>query len=78
MSVAELQKKLIEKISKTNDVGLLEEIYNFMGIDEEVEIFYNLSDEQLSIIEDSREQIKNGQSFTDDEINNDTEKWLGK
>jgi len=32
MSVAELQKKLIDKISNTNDAALLEDIYNFIGM----------------------------------------------
>ena len=35
-----------------------------------------LSEEQLSIIEDSRTQIRNGESFTDDEINKEAEKWI--
>jgi hypothetical protein len=49
-----------------------------MSVAEEIEKIYYLSDEQLMMIEDSRKQIKDGQSFTDDEINNDTEKWLEK
>lgn len=78
MSIAELQKKLIEKISKTSDAALLEDIYNFMRKDEEVTSFYKLSEDQLFIVEESRVQIKNGEGISDDDINNDIAKWLEK
>jgi hypothetical protein len=78
MSVAELQKKLIDKISKTNDASLLEDIYNFIGADEEVAGFYKLTDAQLSVVEESQQQIENGNCFTDDGINKEIDEWLGK
>ena len=78
MSVAELQKKLIEKINSTNDAGLLEDIYNFIGVDEEVAEFYQLTNAQLSVVQESQQQIKNGNCFTDDEVNKETDEWLGK
>jgi phosphopentomutase len=78
MSVTALQQKLIDKISNTNDVGLLEDIYSFIGIDEEVGKFYSLSDKQISSIEQSKQQIKDGNYFTNDDVNKEIDKWLEK
>ncbi len=78
MSVTELQQKLIDKISSTNDVDLLEDIYSFIGIDEEVEKFYTLSDKQISSIEQSQQQIKDGNYFTNDDVNKEIDEWLEK
>jgi hypothetical protein len=77
MSIAELQKKLIEKISNTNDAALLEDIYSFIGINEEVGI-YQLSHNQLAIVEQAQQQIKDGQYFTNEEVNKEIDEWLGK
>ncbi len=78
MSVTELQQKLIDKISSTDDVDLLEDIYSFIGIDEEVEKFYTLSDKQISSIEQSQQQIKDGNYFTNDDVNKEIDEWLEK
>jgi predicted transcriptional regulator len=78
MSVTALQKKLIDKISITNDVDLLEDIYSFIGIEEEVEKFYTLSDKQISNIEQSQQQIKDGNYFTNDDVNKEIDEWLEK
>jgi hypothetical protein len=78
MSVTELQQKLIDKISTTNDVDLLEDIYSFIGIDEEVGKFYTLSDKQISSIEQSQQQIKDGNYFTNDDVNKEIDEWLEK
>ena len=78
MLVAELQKKIIDKISETNDVSLLEDIYNFIGIDESLGTFYHLSDTQLAAIEESQQQIKEGNYFTNEEVNKEMDEWVGK
>jgi predicted transcriptional regulator len=78
MSVTALQQKLIDKISNINDVDLLEDIYSFIGIDEEVGKFYSLSDKQISSIEQSKQQIKDGNYFTNDDVNKEIDKWLEK
>ena len=78
MSVAELQKKLIEKISKTNDVVLLEDIFNFMGADEDATAFYKLSVSQLAAVETSQKQIADGKFFTNEQVNNEIDQCLEK
>ncbi len=77
MSIIELQKKLIDKINKTDDVALLEDIYNFIAADEEGKI-YQLSDKQLAIVEESQQQIKDGNHFTNEEVNKEIDEWLEK
>lgn len=77
MSIIELQKKLIEKINKTDDAALLEDIYNFIGADEEIGI-HQLSNKQLATIEQSQQQIKDGNHFTNDEVNKEIDEWLEK
>jgi predicted transcriptional regulator len=78
MSVPELQKKIIEKIIETNDAAFLEDIYNFIGIEEGLGTFYHLSDAQLAAIEESQQQIKDGNYFTNEEVNKEIDEWLGK
>jgi hypothetical protein len=78
MSVTALQQKLIEKIIITNDVDLLEDIYSFIEIDEDVQKFYNLSPKQISSIEQSQQQIKDGNYFTNDDVNKEIDEWLEK
>ena len=78
MLVAELQKKIIDKISETNDVSLLEDIYNFIGIDESLGTFNHLYDTQLAAIEESQQQIKEGNYFTNEEVNKEMDEWVGK
>jgi predicted transcriptional regulator len=78
MSVAELQKKLIEKISITNDAVLLEEIFNFIGADEDTAAFYTLSESQLAKVEASQKQIADGNFITNEQVNNEIDQWLAK
>lgn len=77
MSVTELQKRLIEKINNTNDAALLEDIYSFIGIDEEVGT-YQLSQDHVTMIEQAQQQIKDGQYFTNEEVTKEIDEWLGK
>lgn len=76
MSVAELQKKLIDKISNTHDLSTLEEISNWIGLDEDLPPVYHFSEEQLNKLEEAEQQIKDGNFHTNEEVNKDTEKWL--
>lgn len=78
MSVAELQKKIIDKISETTDASLLEDIFNFIDTDQAVSGFYELSDSQLAAVEESQQQIKEGHFFTNDEVNKEIDEWLEK
>ena len=78
MSTVEWRRKLIEKIQKTENEGLLEEAYRLLELEtEDIEI-YKLTEEQKKAISDGRLQIKNGNFLTDDQANNEIDEWLSK
>ena len=78
MSTIELKKRLIDKIQKTENEGLLEEAYRLLELEtSDIEI-YKLSDNQKLIVEESRQQIKNGQFLADEQANKEIDEWLNK
>lgn len=78
MSSAELKKRLIDKIQKTDNENLLEEAFRLLQLESEDIEIYKLSDEQKSAVNEAREQIKRGEFLTDDEANKDIDEWLNK
>lgn len=78
MSSAELKKRLIDKIQKTDNENLLEEAFRLLQLESEDIEVYKLSDEQKSAVNEAREQIKQGEFLTDDEANKDIDEWLNK
>lgn len=78
MSTAELRKRLIDRISKTNDPAILEEVYRLLDLDTSELDVYSLTDEQKSVIEEAQGEIKAGKYITDGEVNKDIDEWLGK
>lgn len=58
MNTSELQKKLIEKIKKTKNHGLLEEVYRILESGFGDSETYILSEEQELALAEAREQIK--------------------
>lgn len=78
MSSAELKKRLIDKIQKTDNESLLEEAFRLLQLESEDIEVYKLSDEQKSAVNEAREQIKRGEFLTDDEANKDIDEWLNK
>ena len=78
MSSAELKKRLIDKIQKTDNENLLEEAFRLLQMESEDIEIYKLSDEQKSAVNEAREQIKRGEFFTDEEANKDVDEWLNK
>lgn len=78
MSSAELKKRLIDKIQKTDNKNLLEEAFRLLQMESEDIEVYKLSEDQKNAVNEARQQIKNGQFLTDDEANKDIDEWLGK
>ena len=78
MRTIEIRQRLIEEINSSNNKNLLEEMYNFFSKDNATESVYKLSKVQKLAIEKGREQIKNGQSFSNDEVNSEIDKWLNE
>ena len=78
MSAIELRKKLIEKIAKTENEDLLNEIYRLLEMEtSDIEI-YKVSSDQMDAITEARNQIKNGEFLTDEEADKEIAEWLKK
>lgn len=73
--MTKLQELLIKKISSTTDERILQEVNRLLetGADDDI---YQLTPEQIAGIEESREQIKNGQFLTNEEANKEIQEWL--
>lgn len=76
MKTIELKKKLIDEINLSSNKDLLEEFYNFLNLENEIQEDFKLSKEQKSAIQEARKQIKNGDYLTNDEANHEIKKWI--
>ena len=73
--MTKLQEILIQKISSTTDERVLQEVNRLLetGADEDI---YQLTPEQIAVVEEARAQIKNGQYLTNEEANKEIQEWL--
>ncbi|MCX6226079.1 MAG: hypothetical protein NTV01_15235 [Bacteroidia bacterium] len=78
MTVPELKKKIIGKISSSKDPELLEEVYRLMNSDAEDSKVYVLSEEQKSVVEEAIKQIDNGDLLSGEESDAEVKQWLGE
>lgn len=78
MSAAELRKRLIDKIQKTENQTLLEEVYRLLQLESEDLEVYPLNEQQQSLVKESREQIKSGKYLSNDQANDEIDEWLKK
>lgn len=78
MSNKELQDLLIIKIRQTDDNVLLEEATRLLDIEINDADVYALSESEKADVEEARQQIKNGDSFTHKEANQLITEWLKK
>ena len=78
MSNFELQEILVEKIRKTDDTELLEEATRLLDMEIDNSDVYILSESERYDIEEARQQIRNGESFTHEKANQLINEWLKK
>ncbi|MDT0678203.1 hypothetical protein [Autumnicola musiva] len=71
-----IREKLINEIQLSKNEELLEELYQFLHKENKTENVYELCEEQKSAIEKSSEQIQNGEYLTNEQANQEIEKWL--
>ncbi len=71
-----LKQKLIKRIQETSDNDVLNEVYRLLGLEFEEQEKYNLTEEQKSIISESKRQIAKGDFLTNEQSKEATEKWL--
>ncbi|MDO5665901.1 MAG: hypothetical protein Q4G63_11685 [Bacteroidia bacterium] len=70
------REKLITEIQRSQNEGLLEELYQFIQRENQLEDVYHLSDEQKKAIAVAREQIDNGEFYTNEKVEEEISKWL--
>lgn len=78
MSTIELRKRLIDKIQKTDDQNLLEEAYRLLELGTENIETYKLNDDQRNAVNEARQQVKKGNTLTDEQVSQGIDEWLGQ
>lgn len=78
MKTIDIKNKLINEINLSKNKNLLEELYHFLNLDNEIQETYKLNAEQKSAIAEAREQIKNGDFLTNDQADQEIDEWLNK
>lgn len=58
METKEIKEKLINEIKLSKNKNLLEELYHFLNLENEIQETYKLNEEQNSAVAEAREQIK--------------------
>ena len=76
MSTLELQKQLISKIQITTDQDILESVLRLLEFETSSDETYLFNENQKAAIVKARQQVANGQFYTDDEVDKLTEEWL--
>jgi hypothetical protein len=78
MSTIELKEKVISKIQGMEDQEIIAEVYQLLQASTDDREPYRLSDEQLAVVNEAREQVRMGKFLTDEEANREIDEWLGK
>ena len=78
MKTVELKKRLIKRIYSLEDKSLLEEMWMMIGIENEDDEIYHLSDEQLKAVDEAQEQYLSGEYLSGEEADKEIKKWLGE
>jgi len=76
MSTTELKKEVYKHLENVDDHFLID-VLALLKFDLSDDI-YHLSSMQKSAIDEARMQIKRGQTFTNNQVNEDVKKWLKK
>lgn len=73
MATLELKKYLVSKINQIDDDLILNEIVQL--IDKKESTVYQLSKEQINLVNEATEQFKNGDYIDQDEMDRRVEAW---
>ncbi len=74
MTTAELKIKIIEKISKSENIEILEGISHLIDIEEDTEV-YVLNKEQERLINIAEKQYKEGKVYSHEEAHKIAQQW---
>ncbi len=76
MSTIELRKKIINQLSRIEDVSFLRAIKTLVDSKAHEEI-YKLSEFQKERIREGREQLKSGKTISNEALQKEIVQWLG-
>jgi predicted transcriptional regulator len=76
MSTVELREKVLKKLESVDDY-LLKEVLNLIEFETNDSV-YKLSDAQKSSVDESRKQIKEGNTYTNEEVDKEIDAWLNE
>lgn len=75
-ATTDLKNSLISRIKNSKDINFLRALQTLFDSSEKS--LYQLSEEQLHSINESREEIKRGDYLDNEEVISNTKKWLFK
>ena len=78
MDKTKLKERLIKEIQNIENEDILNEVYRLLKLESAEEQPYKLSEEQMSVINEAREQIKKGHFLTHEEAQMKINQWLNK
>jgi hypothetical protein len=78
MSVIELRKRIIEKLSAIEDELILQEIYDIVKIESEIDSVYKLTAEEKNAIDAGLKDISDGKIVSSEKANALIKEWLKK
>lgn len=73
-----LKEKLIEKISNSDDLELLQQISRILDINTQIDDIYQMSKEETDAVNEGLDQIEKGLFLSDEESNKRVDEWLKK
>ena len=75
MLTTDLRSRVLKKLETVSHDSTLQEVLSLLEFESDESEFI-LSDKQKSIIDEAQKQIKNGESFTNEEVSQEIETWL--
>ena len=78
MSVIELRKRIIEKLSSIEDEVVLKEIYDIVKIESGLDLVYGLTEEEKKAIDEGLKDVKDGKIVSSEKANDLIRGWLKK
>jgi hypothetical protein len=78
MSSTELKAKLISEITESNNEELLKEVYRLLEIENDDTTPYIFTEEQITMVKETIEEVRAGKFLTDEEAEKEIEEWFEK
>lgn len=74
----ELKEKLIEKISNSDDLELLQQISRVLDLNTQIDDIYQMSKEETDAVNEGLDQIEKGLFLSHEESNKRVDEWPKK